>query len=295
MAREMETDKDKRSFIEMAISSLGEVQDDLQGLIEQTRNSERVIRLSAFRKMEDLSSPKKRESIPYLLRYIVTGDEDTKMLAIHTLCSYGEDAAPAFKSLVAMQEKALASQDTSTQFLVSKVLGDIGNAEAAPILWETFRDGDKSAAISAQISLSKLGRKAKAIVPDVLELAQNPKYRESALHILDSIAVLETEDQKKAVAGFLGEEAGMASFYARRILIAQGNEVSMPVFQEAVLSTNKTLSFSGFMGIYMVGQEDPALAIQALEQVKLKTTDQKMKQQIDKSIRELREGKPKKG
>lgn len=287
-ACELETNEDAKSFIRMAINSLGEAKDDLLGLVEQAKHTERIIRLSAFGKMEKMSSQKKRESIPYLLRFIKDGDEDTQALALSTLCSYGADAEPAFNALTKLLEYSLAKQDGTMQFLIAGTLGEIGKAESAPLLLEVIKDGEGEAANSALISLRKLGPKAKAIVSDLLKLAKDPKHRGEAFHVLDSIRILETDEQKKSLAEFLGEKGGTVSFSAMEILAAQSPEVSIPFFQEAVLSTNDDLNLSGFLGLYTVGKKNPAAAIEALEQAKLRAEDPKVKARIDRSIQELR-------
>jgi HEAT repeat protein len=288
-AYDMEDNEDKRAFIRMAISSLGEAKDDLDGLIEQTNNPERIMRLDAFSKMEKMSSQKKKESIPFLLNSIRDGNEDLQMLALSTLCSYGVDAEPALNSLIKLLEYAIANEKATMQFYIVGVLGEIGGEEAIKALFEAFRDCEEEAARSAMLALINFGPKAKAIVPGLLELAKDPKHREDSLRVLDSINILETAEQCKAVAGFLSESRGSSGFMAMRVLVAQGKEVCVPLFQDAVLSTNSTASMNGFSGIFMVGEEDSDFAIQALEQLKLKTSDPKVKKRIDRTIEEIKE------
>jgi HEAT repeat protein len=290
-----ETNEDAKSFIETAISSLGEVQDDLLGYVEQAKNPVHVMRWGAFNKMEKMSSEKKRESVPYLLEFIKTGDEDTKGLALSTLCSYGADAEPAFKFLAKLLENSLANQNGTVQFLVANCMCKMGNAESAPLLLEVLKDGEASAQNAALLALMEMGSKAKAVVPGLLELAKNPKYRQNAFQALGEIKTLETADQQKAVAEFLGDEDGSTGYIAMKLLAAQDKGISIPIFQNAALSTNWPTVLNGFLGLYSIGKTDPDSAIQAFEQIKPKAQDEKSRTRIEKAIEELKDKKAKNG
>ena len=137
----------------------------------------------------------------------------------------------------------------------------------------------------------KLGPKAKAIVSDLLKLAKDPKYTEETLSLLDEIGVLETDDQRKAMAGFLGNTKGINSYHAQRVIVAQGKEVSIPIFKEALLDADENVRQGGIMGLYMVGDKNKAEAIDALNEVMAQTKDPKWIKHIDKAIRELKEPK----
>lgn len=287
-AEKLEHNGEVKDFIGLAISSLGEVEDDLQGLIAQAKRPERVMAFSAFQKMEKMSPKKKRESIPYLVDFIRNGSEDLQDMAIMTLCSYGEDAEPASSLLIKLLESGLAKQNASTQFRVVTCMGKIGKSEFAPLLFEVLVNGESGAANSAKIAISDMGSKAKVIVPDLLERAKNPKYREEALAAINSIGILETAEHRKQVAGFLGDQGPMTSFYAAQTIAAQGVEVSIPIFEEAVLSIEKDMVDGGFTGLHIVAKTDPVAAVQSLERLKTRTNDPNLVKDLGKSIEQLK-------
>lgn len=284
-----ETNEEIKAFIGMAIESLGKLENDLDGLIEKTKTSDRVTRYDAFEEMKKLSSEKKKDSITYLLKVIQDGNEDIRDLALSTLCSYGVDAEPAFDALIKIMEYAIANNKTDMQFKIAHVFAEIGKGEAASVLLDVIEKGNDASANSASIALKKLGPKAKSIVPALLELAKDPKYTEDLFMVLREIKILEGKDQIDTVASFLSRKQGIVAFSAAEVLAAQSPEICIPVFKRVIVEEDDDITaLNGMIGLLLMGRIHPQKAIVALGEAKLSVSSPKRINAIEKSIEDLK-------
>lgn len=281
-AQRRETDLDVKSIMNLAIMAIGKTEDDIDSILADLKSTDKLIIFSAFSKLEKLDSAEKRKALPSLLQMIrTTADESMKDSLIYAICKFGSEAEYAFPALTKLLEESIKENNKERQFMIAGVLC---NAEAAPILLKLLSSEDRRVSNSAQLSLQNLGPKAKAIIPELIEMAKNPKLSHDALSALRYIG-LETEEQANTLAELLesdSEEIAFDAWFALEI----GKKVAVSAFIKKLNSPKQLARLLAVGGLGEIGEGDSRV-VPALKSALEKEKDERVIQEINSSLEKL--------
>ena len=285
-AQRRETDSDTKSIMKIAIMAIGKTEDDIDSILAELKSTDRLIVFSAFSKLGELDSAGKRKALPSLLQMLRTADEGMKDSLIYAICRFGSDAEDAFSILIKLLEESIKENNTDCQFMIAGVLGEIGNAEAAPVLLKLLSSEDRRVSNSAQLSLINLGPKAKAIIPGLVEMAKNPELSRDALSVLRDVGLLETEEQANTLAELLESDSEEIAVDAWLALTEAGKKLAVPAFMQKLNSPKKLAQLLAAGGLGEIGKGDSRV-VPALKSALEKEKDERVIQEINSALEKL--------
>ena len=132
----------------------------------------------------------------------------------------------------------------------------------------------------------KITRKAKAIIPGLVEMAKNPELSRDALSVLRDVGLLETEEQANTLAELLESESEEIAVDAWLALTEAGKKVAVPAFIQKLNSPKKLAQLLAAGGLGETGKGDSRV-VPALKSALEKEKDERVIQEINSALEKL--------
>ena len=210
-------------------------------------------------KVKELKPEVKRKAILKLVEMYNEAPDDKRDIIIHAICDASEGIDGAFPILKDMFGHAMKGENKNRQFIIVHALGKAGNPEAAPLLLEALKSRDGDVSNSAMVGLTKLGPKAVAVLPQLIELVKDPELQWGVLIILGKVGPLKDEKQIAVIAELMEIETGHTTMSAA-VLLNKAGKPAVPALIKKLESGKVIVRRLAADVLGEIAKDDPSLA-----------------------------------
>jgi hypothetical protein len=291
-----ETDNEIKDFIDIAIGTLGRVEDDAETLISEFESGKGSALYGTMKKICGLGTDGKKSILSRLAIMLNTTEGTKRSMVVWAICDGCAEIDEAFPLIKAIMEHAIRENSRDNMFRAVEALGKSGKSEAAPLLARAMKSRHEGVANSAGIGLRNLGTKASGVIDDLIQTAvEYPETRSSVLLTLPDLGKLKKDSQVERLIGLVdeleGSEAASIVFVVEKM---GGMKMAIPLLAPRLESSKKEARFAALLAMEMAADRHPECsddALNALSNAASRVSDQKFAERMKGIVKKHRDRK----